>query len=90
VNDGPIHPEVMKPLGFSHKDKKAHAELMEKHVPLRNIVGAMEKQLAIDLRNAGYNVLNDVKWRHSISADEWHPIRAAFATDFPDLLTLTE
>ena len=89
VAHGPIHPEVIKPAGFSHKDKKTHAELMEKHVPIRNVVGAMEKQLAKDLRDAGYQVLNNVSWKHSISEDEWEPIRAAFAKDFGNLVKLS-
>ncbi|MCQ8783757.1 hypothetical protein [Mangrovibrevibacter kandeliae] len=82
---GPIHPEVVKPDDYRHSDAKARSELMEKHIPLRNLVGAMEKRLAQDMAAAGYDVLNNVKWRHDIPDAEWRPVRDAFAADFPKL-----
>lgn len=35
---------------------------MARHVPIRDLVGAMEKALHDDLKAAGYRVLNTVKW----------------------------
>jgi len=61
---------------------------MKLHTPFRNSVGAMEKQLEKDLRSAGYVVMNEVKWKHSVNDAEWIPIRLAFATDFPKLKDL--
>ena len=45
VAHGPIYPEVEKPETFSHEDRLLRQQLMERHIPLRDIVGAMEKQL---------------------------------------------
>jgi hypothetical protein len=85
VTHGPIYPEVDKPENFSHEDKLLRLALMEKHRPLRDIVGAMEKQLALDLKAAGYEVMNTVKWSHDVEPELWKPIRAAFAQHFPRL-----
>lgn len=83
VAHGPIYPEVEKPENFSHEDQLLRKQLMEKHIPFRDIVGAMEKQLAEDLGKVGYTLLNTVKWRHKVDAELWKPIRAAFAEHFP-------
>jgi hypothetical protein len=88
IAHGPIYPEVEKPENFSHEDKQLRKQLMEKHIPLRDIVGAMEKQLAVDLKAAGYTLLNTVKWRHKIDRDLWSPVRAEFAEHFPRLKDL--
>lgn len=83
VAHGPIYAEVPKPDDFRHDDEVARASLMQQHLPYRNIVGAMEKRLAADLRAAGYDVLNSVNWQHDVPDDEWLPIKEAFTTDFP-------
>ncbi|MBY5816630.1 hypothetical protein HFN60_13385 [Rhizobium leguminosarum] len=85
VCHGPIYPEIEKPANFSREDRLLRKELMEKHIPLRNIVGAMEKQLANDLAAADYTVLNTVPWPHDVDPELWKPIRAAFAEHFPKL-----
>lgn len=85
IAHGPIYPEIEKPENFSHEDKLLRKQLMQKHIPLRDIVGAMEKQLATDLKAAGYMVLNTVKWPHSVDPDLWKPIRAAFSEHFQRL-----
>lgn len=85
VSHGPIYPEVEKPENFSHEDKLLRKQLMEKHLPLRDVVGAMEKQLAADLKAAGYEVLNTVKWSHDIDPELWKPIKAAFSEHFDRL-----
>ena len=58
---------------------------MKEHLPVRNIVGAMEKRLAVALKAAGYQVLNTVQWRHDVPDREWEAIRESFAKDFPKL-----
>jgi hypothetical protein len=85
VAHGPIYPEVAKPVDFKHADKAIRLVLMEQHTPLRNIVGAMEKRLSIELRAAGYTVMNTVKWKYQVPDVDWLPIRKAFAEDFPKL-----
>ncbi|MEE2878744.1 MAG: hypothetical protein VX593_07045 [Pseudomonadota bacterium] len=85
VAHGPIHPEVEKPADYRHDDKKIRAALMELHLPIRDRIGAMEKRLAEDLSTAGYEVMNKVHWKPTITEAEWLPIRDAFAETFPKL-----
>lgn len=72
VGHGPIFDEV------PNKDFEAHK-------PIRDKVGAIEKQLAEDLKAAGYDVLNEVKWKAPLDQELYEPIRAAFAVEFPGL-----
>ena len=60
-------------------------ERMEKHKPLRDIVAAMEKQLADDLGAAGYNVLNKVHCKRPLDVVIWKDVRQAFAAQFKHL-----
>lgn len=57
----------------------------ETHKPLRDIVAALEKELADTLTQAGYNVLNKVNCRRPLDPQEWGKVRAHFATEFPKL-----
>jgi hypothetical protein len=77
VAHGPIYPEVERTLGL---DRVA---LMAKHLPLRDVVGAMEKALAEELNQAGYRVLNTVKWKHPYDPAIWETVQTAFAKHFP-------
>lgn len=79
VSHGPLYAEIAK------ADGATRAALMEAHLPLRDIVGAMEKALAEALAAAGYDVLNTVKWKPPLDAGLWAPVRAAFAEAFPRL-----
>jgi hypothetical protein len=72
VGHGPIFDEVL------NKDFEAHK-------PLRDEIGAIEKQLADDLEAAGYDVMNKVKWKPPLDPELYEPVRAAFATEFPAL-----
>ena len=51
----------------------------------RNLTGAMEKALAEELAEAGYRVLNTVKWQHAYDPIVWELVRKAFGTHFPNL-----
>jgi hypothetical protein len=75
---GPLFPEVSEP----DMDRDG---LMERHTPIRNVVGALEKALAEALSEAGYEVLNTVKWRHDLDATLWPTVKAAFTQHFPRL-----
>ena len=77
IAHGPIFEEV--PHIGSRQDR------MEKHKPLRDIVAAMEKQLAEDLSAAGYNVLNIVHCKKPLDVALWKPVRRAFAMHFKQL-----
>jgi hypothetical protein len=79
VSHGPLYEEVL------HGEGVTRAALMAAHMPLRDIVGAMEKALADDLRRAGYDVLNTVNCRWPLDPTLWVPVRAAFAEAFPKL-----
>lgn len=82
VAHGPLHPEIAKGEG------KPRAELMDLHRPLRDEVGAYERDLALALEQAGYRVLNTVKWKHHGEPARWKLIKEAFAEDFPRLSQL--
>ncbi len=73
---GPIFSEISVP----DMDRQG---LMERHKPVRNIVGALEKTLAEELSKAGYEVLNTVRWKHETDPDLWKTVKAAFAVHFP-------
>lgn len=67
---GPIYPE-------------SSGEFEVHKIP-RNKTSAMEKQLSVDLKNAGYNVLNIVHSKQKLPP-EWTGVRAAFLKNFPKL-----
>ena len=77
IAHGPIFPEVEKTSGIDRDT------MMKAHVPIRNIVGAMEKALAESLAQAGYKVLNKVSWKHPLDESLWQPVHQAFAKHFP-------
>lgn len=79
ISHGPIYPEIDNPEDAERK------ELMERPLPLRNLVGAMEKALAEELVAAGYDVMNKVKWSHPHDEAVWTAVREAFAEHFPKL-----
>jgi hypothetical protein len=72
VGYGPIFDEV------PNKD-------FEVHKPIRDTVGALEKKLAEDLNVAGYDVMNEVRWKAPLNEELYEPVRAAFAAEFPGL-----
>lgn len=74
---GPIYPEVVNDAGWDRDEHMAH------HVPFRNLVGAMERQLCSDLGDAGYEVLNTVAWHQDYDDGVWQQVRTAFAEYFP-------
>jgi hypothetical protein len=80
VSHGPLYDEI------EATDGATRAALMAAHTPLRDIVGAMEKALADDLRAAGYQVLNTVSCRWPLKPELWSPVRAAFAEHFHRLV----
>jgi len=67
---GPINPE---------------ADGMDKHLPLRNQVAALEKALCDALIASRYDVLNSVHSRATLDQPLWGEVRAAFASRFPAL-----
>jgi len=77
IAHGPIFDEV--PSEGTREDR------MALHKPLRDIVAAMEKQLADELRDAGYNVLNVVHCKKPLDVVLWEDVRSAFAEHFERL-----
>lgn len=78
---GPLYDEIEKREGLSRKD------LMTLHMPLRDVVGALEKALAEELKAAGYNVLNTVVSKHERDLAGWQSVEDAFSGRFPKLKT---
>lgn len=79
IAHGPIEAEIDKIDGEDRETR------MARHLPPRNRVGALEKALAEALKDAGYSVLNKVKWKHPHDVESWAMVRAAFAVRFPKL-----
>ncbi len=84
IAHGPIFPEVTR------HDELERSELMELHLPNRNVVGALERELATALKVAGYDVMNKVSWRHPHDEALWSSVRSEFAVHFPKLLEAAE
>lgn len=59
---------------------------MEAHKPIRDKVAAAEKQLAADLRAAGYDVMNEVRSSALLDETLYEGIRAAFSEEFRKLV----
>ena len=55
------------------------------HVPRRDKVARLEKELADSLKAAGYDVLNEVHSRKCLDTSRWAEVREAFAAHFPGL-----
>jgi hypothetical protein len=47
--------------------------------------GALEKALADALTNAGYDVMNTVRWKSPLIEEHWTGVKNAFAKHFPNL-----
>lgn len=58
---------------------------MEGHKHRRDIMAAMEKQLADDLAASGYVVMNVVRCRKPLDPERYAQVRDAFASEFPAL-----
>jgi hypothetical protein len=70
VAHGPLYPQA--------KD-------MEAHKAPRDVVAALEKELAEALMSAGYEVMNTVHCRKPLDAEMFCAVRAAFAAHFSKL-----
>jgi hypothetical protein len=79
IAHGPIFPEVSGPKGADRRS------LMAKHLPVRDVVGALEKKLADALAIVGYTVMNTVKWKHPLDEKLWRSVQRAFSVHFPKL-----
>ena len=84
ISHGPIHPEVERPADLEER-KSRHSELMDLHRPMRDEVGAYERDLAAALESAGYRLLNTVKWKPVGDPARWQEVLKAFAKHFPKL-----
>lgn len=73
VCHGPIYPEIT-------------TGTMADHMPMRNAIGALEKELAQALKKAGYTVMNEVKWTHSHDTVALKKVVNAFRYHFPRIM----
>lgn len=81
IAHGPIYPQIEG----DKSTKAARKALMPAHDVPRKAVAAMEKALAVDLKAAGYAVMNPVHCGATLDTVAYAPIRAAFAEHFPKL-----
>ena len=81
---GPIFAEVERPTCRTER-KQRNDELMAQHRPLRDEVGAYERDLAAALKTAGYRVFNCVNWKPIGYLSRWQQVLQAFAEHFPKL-----
>jgi hypothetical protein len=72
-------------VGYGPIFEEPAVKNMEDHKPLRDKTGAAEKQLALDLTAAGYDVINEVRCNAPLDKEVYAPVRAAFAAEFPAL-----
>jgi hypothetical protein len=83
-----VKPEQCLSLEFvAHGPLFPEEPTMEKHLPVRNVVAALERALAEDLAAVGYRVLNTVRCHQPLDAALHSVVLTAFATDFPKLNT---
>lgn len=81
-----IEPEGCRSFHLiAHGPLYPQAQDMEAHKGPRDIVAAMEKALADELKAAGYEVLNTVNCRKPLDEALFVSVRSAFATHFPAL-----
>lgn len=82
---GPICKEIV-PDGTEPEDPfKRRKVLMDRHWGPRDVVAGLEKALADTLREAGYEVMNDVRGRIDTESHRWHQVLEAFTDPFPGL-----
>lgn len=81
IAHGPIYAQV-------DHDGSDRDTLMERHKPLRDQVGTMEKLLCDGLKAGGYTVMNTVNCKWMLNEDgatKWQEAKEAFRQDFPEL-----
>jgi len=61
---------------------EAPDKTMEAHIEIRDVVGALEKKLADELRAAGYDVMNTVNCTWPLNEELYAQVRPAFAAEF--------
>lgn len=81
----------IEPEACREYDLIAHGPLFEEQADMdthrgpRDIVAALEKQLACALEAGGYKVLNTVNCRHPLDGKAWSAVRTAFIEYFPKI-----
>jgi hypothetical protein len=82
IAHGPVFPAE------KHLEEESREIKMARHKePLGNI-SALECKLAQELKNAGYNVLNEVRSNATLNESKWQEVKEAFAKHFDQLKTL--
>ena len=69
-------------VGFGPIFDEVPGKDMEAHKPIRDKVAALEKKLADDLAQAGYDVMNEVRSNAALDVEFYERVRAAFAARF--------
>lgn len=72
IAHGPVLPEAPRDDMAEHKQR-------------RDLVAGIEKRLAVDLKAAGYDVVNTVTSNKPVDENLYAEVRSAFTTHFPRL-----
>jgi hypothetical protein len=65
------------------------ANTMEEHIPKRDKIHALERDLCKGMSEAGYTVINKVTCRLPTNEGDWLKVRVEFSKRFPRLLRQT-
>jgi hypothetical protein len=82
-----VSPDLCAFRLIAHGPILAEAEDWESHRVSRDRAAAVERQLAIDLAESGYDVLNKVSSTKELDEDLYTPVRAAFAAHFERIVS---
>ena len=80
-----VVPEDCRFQLVAHGPLLGEAETPEGHAERRDIMAALEKALADELKAAGYDVMNTVSCSKPLDPELFAEVRAAFAGHFPAL-----
>jgi hypothetical protein len=80
-----INPETCAFRLVVHGPILQEASTYDEHMIRRDCVAAMEKALAMRMRDAGYHVINTVLCRHPLQDERFKPVFTAFCAYFEKL-----
>jgi len=81
LGDHQVDPERCTFRLIAHGPILPEATGIEAHKESRDVIAAMEKKLAEDLKSAGYEVMNHVACHKPLDHDLYAAVRAAFAAE---------
>ena len=80
-----INPQTCSFRLIAHGPIFKEAKNREQHKKRRDNIAAMEKALADEMTDSGYNVINKVNCRMKLDLNKYNPVKASFALHFKKL-----